>query len=84
MSHSSPSEPPATLRPGWKNVVLVCKACEKRRKAPKKLGARELAKALGRACRDARLPRARVVLTTAWACARRRRSLSRPQRRRAA
>ena len=39
--------------PGWKSVVLVCKACEKRSKGPKKLGARELAKAIGRACRDA-------------------------------
>jgi predicted metal-binding protein len=55
---------PETLRPGWKSVVLVCKACEKRGKGPKKLGARELAKALGRACRDARVARSRVVLTT--------------------
>jgi predicted metal-binding protein len=55
---------PETLRPGWKSVVLVCKACEKRSKGPKKLSAKELAKALGRACRDAKVPRSRVVLTT--------------------
>ena len=52
------------LRPGWKSVVLVCKACEKRSKGPKKLSAREVAKDLARACRDADVPRARVVLTT--------------------
>ena len=55
---------PAPLRPGWKSVVLVCKACEKRSKGPKKIGAREVAKQLGRACRDAKVPRVRVVLTT--------------------
>ena len=62
----SPDAPhaPASLRPGWKSVVLVCKACEKRSKGPKKIGAREVAKQLGRACRDAKVPRARVVLTT--------------------
>jgi predicted metal-binding protein len=54
---------PRPLRAGWKNVVLVCKACEKRRKAPKRLAAKALAKALRHACRDARLPRPRVVLT---------------------
>ena len=51
------------LRPRFERVVLVCKACEKRSKGPKKLAARELAKKLGGAWRDAGLPRARVVLT---------------------
>ncbi len=55
---------PRTLRHGWKSVVLVCKACEKRSKGPKKLTARQVAKDLGRACRDAALPRPRVLLTT--------------------
>ena len=64
MSHDLRREPLETLRPGWKSVVLVCKACEKRRKGPKKPGARELAKALARACREAEVPRSRVVLTT--------------------
>ena len=44
--------------------MLVCKACEKRSKGPKKIAAREVAKQLGRACRDAKVPRVRVVLTT--------------------
>ena len=44
--------------------MLVCKACEKRGKGPKKIGAREVAKQLARACRDAKVPRVRVVLTT--------------------
>ena len=62
---SDPSvKSPASLRPGWKSVVLVCKACEKRSKGPKKVTAREVARQLGRACRDAKVPRARVVLTT--------------------
>ncbi len=62
----SPDTPdaPAPLRPGWKSVVLVCKACEKRSKGPKKIGARAVARQLGRACRDAKVPRVRVVLTT--------------------
>ncbi len=55
---------PRSLRAGWKCVVLVCKACEKRSKGPKKIVARDVAKQLGRACRDAKLPRSRVVLTT--------------------
>ena len=65
-SPDAPDAPdaPAPLRPGWKSVVLVCKACEKRSKGPKKIAAREVAKQIGRACRDARVPRARVVLTS--------------------
>lgn len=55
---------PRTLRHGWKSVVLVCKACEKRSKGPKKITARRVAKDLGRACRNAAVPRPRVVLTT--------------------
>ena len=55
---------PRPLRAGWKSVVLVCKACEKRSKGPKKITARDVARQLGRACRDAGVPRPRVVLTT--------------------
>lgn len=44
--------------------MLVCKACEKRGKGPKKIAARDVAKQLGRACRDAGVPRSRVVLTS--------------------
>jgi len=64
MPHDRSPDAPAPLRPGWKSVVLVCKACEKRSKGPKKIRAREVAKQLGRACRDAKVPRVRVVLTT--------------------
>ena len=55
---------PVPLRAGWKNVVLVCKACEKRNKGPKRMPAKELAKALRGACRDARVARPRIVLTS--------------------
>lgn len=55
---------PRPLRAGWKSVVLVCRACEKRSKGPKKIAARDVAKQLGRACRDAKVPRSRVVLTS--------------------
>ena len=58
------SDAPRTLRHGWKSVVLVCKACEKRSKGPKKITARQVGKELARACRDAAVPRSRVVLTT--------------------
>ena len=61
---TSPLNAPAPLRPCWRSVVLVCQACEKRSKGPKKIAAREVAKQLGRACRDAKVPRKRVVLTT--------------------
>ena len=64
MTKVTTTDRPAPLRPGWKSVVLVCKACEKRSKGPKKISARDVAKQLGRACRDANVPRARVVLTT--------------------
>ena len=64
MAHDPSPDPPASLKPGWKSVVLVCKACEKRSKGPKKISARDVAKKLGRACREAKVPRARVVLTT--------------------
>lgn len=52
---------PATIRPGWKRIVLVCRACEKRSKGPKKIGAKDVGKALQRALRGAR---ARIVLTS--------------------
>ncbi len=55
---------PKPLRTGCKHIVLVCKACEKRSKGPKKITAREVAKSLSRACRDAGVPRARMVLTS--------------------
>ncbi len=64
MPEESAPDRPTPIRPGWKSVVLVCKACEKRRKGPKKIAAREVARQIGRACRDAKVPRARVVLTT--------------------
>ena len=59
-----PSRVPETLRPGWKSVVLVCKACEKRSKGPKKLSAREVGRQLKKAASEARLPRPRIVLTS--------------------
>ncbi len=55
---------PRLLRAGWMTVVMVCKACEKRSKGPKRLAAKGLAKELRRACRDARLNRPLVVLTS--------------------
>ncbi len=55
---------PRLLRAGWKSVVLVCRACEKRSKGPKRLAAKGLAKELRRACRDAHVSRPRVVLTS--------------------
>ena len=55
---------PTPLRAGWKSVVLVCRACEKRSKGPKKIAARDVAKRVARACRDRQVPRARVVLTS--------------------
>lgn len=53
-----------TLRPGWKQIVMVCKACEKRSKGPKKFGARKVARALSSALRQARQPKTRIVQTT--------------------
>ena len=50
--------------PGWKHILMVCKACEKRSKGPKKFGAKQLSKALSPALRQARLPKTRVVYTT--------------------
>ena len=64
MPEPSAAVRPVPIRAGWKSVVLVCKACEKRSKGPKKIAARDVAKQLGRACRDAKVARARVVLTT--------------------
>ena len=55
---------PRTLHHGWKTVVLVCKACEKRSSGPKKISAREVGKELARACHSADVPRPRVLLTT--------------------
>ena len=54
---------PEPLRSGWNSVVLVCKACEKRSKGPKKITARELASELKKAARTARVAHSRVVLT---------------------
>ncbi len=51
------------LNPGWKQIVLVCKACEKRKKGPKKLGAKKVARALGPALRQAGQPRTLIVPT---------------------
>ena len=55
---------PETLWPGWKSVVLVCKACEKRSKGPKKITAKEVARHLKKAAHEARVPRPRVVMTS--------------------
>lgn len=57
-------DPIHTLRPDWKQIVMVCKDCEKRSKAPKKFGARQVAKALSSALRQARQPKTRIVQTT--------------------
>lgn len=51
------------LRPGWKQIAMVCKSCERRGKAPKKFGAKQVGKALSRALRNARQPRTRIVQT---------------------
>ena len=55
---------PRLLRAGWKRVVLVCKACQKRRGAPQRLTAAKLARALRRAGRQTSAVRTRVVLTS--------------------
>ena len=52
------------MRTGFRNVVMVCRVCEKRSKGPKKLGAREVAKTLSRACREGKVARPRIVLTS--------------------
>ncbi len=52
-----------TLRPGWKQIVMVCKACEKRSKGPKKFGAKKVARALLPALRQAGQPRTHIVPT---------------------
>lgn len=51
-------------RAGWKHILMVCKSCEKRSKAPKKFGAKALAKSVSLALREARVPKTRVVYTT--------------------
>ena len=54
-----------SVRPGWQHIVLVCRACEKRKKGPKAgFGAKDVAKALSAAMRAARVPKSRIVLTT--------------------
>ena len=53
-----------TLTPGWKQLVMVCQACEKRRKAPKKFGANNVAHALSLALRSEHHPKTRIVRTT--------------------
>ena len=55
---------PEPLRPGFRSVVMVCRLCERRSKGPRKLRAKEVAKALSRACRRAGVPRPRMVLTS--------------------
>ena len=62
VSGSGPA--PEKLRPGWKSVVLVCKACEKRSRGPTRINAKDVARQLKQAARDARVPRPRVVMTT--------------------
>ena len=52
------------MRPKFRSIVMVCKVCQKRSKGPKKLGAKAVAKHLGRACRQAKLTRPRIVLTS--------------------
>jgi predicted metal-binding protein len=61
---SGASHWPEPLRPGWKSIVLVCKACEKRSKGPRKITAREVARQLKKAAHEARVPRARIVMTS--------------------
>jgi predicted metal-binding protein len=53
-----------TLSPGWKQIVMVCKVCEKRSNGPKKFGAKKVAHALLLALRQARQPKTRVVQTS--------------------
>ena len=45
-------------------MLMVCKACEKRSKGPKKLDAKQLARAVSPALRQARVPKTRIVFTT--------------------
>jgi predicted metal-binding protein len=52
------------LMPGWNQLVMICQACEKRSKAPKKFGAKKVAHALSSALRRARQPKTRIVQTT--------------------
>ena len=54
---------PEILRPGWNSVVLVCKACEKRSKGPKKITAKEVSRQLKKAAHEARVARPRIVMT---------------------
>ena len=61
---SKPKLEPRQLRPGFRNVVMVCRICEKRSKGPKKLAAKEIATHLSRACRGAEVARPRIVLTS--------------------
>lgn len=51
-------------RAGWEQILMICKACEKRSKAPKKFGAKRLAKTLSQALRAAKQPKTRVVYTS--------------------
>ncbi len=43
---------------------MVCKACEKRSRAPKKFSAKVLAKSISPALREARVPKTRFVYTS--------------------
>lgn len=58
------SDAPKILRPGWHSAVLVCQACEKRSKGPKKITARELARQLKKAAHEAKVARPRIVMTS--------------------
>ncbi len=58
------TDPIRSLSPGWQQIVMVCKACEKRSNGPKKFGAKKVARALLLALRQAGQPKTRTVQTS--------------------
>ncbi|HYF60759.1 MAG TPA: hypothetical protein VEA81_17560 [Burkholderiaceae bacterium] len=57
------SDRSAAFRPKWDAVVLVCRACRKRRDVPAALAGKAVARTLREALRDLR-PRPRIVLSS--------------------
>ena len=63
-SEAAAPDTPERLRSRLKSIVLVCEACPRRSKGPKRIGAKRVAKALRGACRDAGVAKPRIVLTS--------------------
>lgn len=53
-----------SLTPGWNQLVMVCKTCEKRSHAPKKFGAKKVQRRLSSALRRGQHAKTRIVQTT--------------------